>query len=38
MTHVVIRTGGMFAVTITLFALAGCGVVSGWFGDEEPKP
>ena len=27
-----------FAVTITLFTLSGCGVVSGWFGDEEPKP
>ena len=34
-----IRTGGTFsAVAIALFTLAGCGVVSGWFGDDEPKP
>jgi|GEM_PF-1440498 len=36
---VAIRTGGSFsAVAIALFTLAGCGVVSGWFGDDEPKP
>ena len=36
---VAIRTGGTFsAVAIALFTLAGCGVVSGWFGDDEPKP
>ena len=38
LTNVVIRTGGMFAVAIGLFTLGGCGVVSGWFGDDEPKP
>ena len=36
---VAIRTGGSFsAVAIALFTLAGCGVVSGWFSDDEPKP